>query len=125
QMTTLTTLMKEVLGEKVAEVRASGRLTETASCLVASDTGMDMALERLLKASNQLDHEAAKVLEINPAHPVIRKLAEKASETGAIDALADPVWLILDQAKILEGDPLDDPTAFARRMCSAMEKGLT
>ncbi|MBL4838020.1 MAG: molecular chaperone HtpG [Kordiimonadaceae bacterium] len=124
QMTTLITLMKEVLGEKVAEVRASDRLTETASCLVASDTGMDMAMERILKASNQLDHEAAKVLEINPGHAVIRKLAEKAGETGAIDALADPVWLILDQAKILEGDPLDDATAFARRMSSAMEKGL-
>ncbi|MBV1900573.1 MAG: molecular chaperone HtpG [Kordiimonadaceae bacterium] len=124
QMTTLTTLMKEVLGEKVAEVRASDRLTETASCLVAADTGMDMAMERILKASNQLDHEAAKVLEINPSHAVIRKLAEKAGETGAIDALADPVWLILDQAKILEGDPLDDATAFARRMSSAMEKGL-
>jgi len=124
QMTTLTTLMKEVLGEKVAEVRASDRLTETASCLVASDTGMDMAMERILKASNQLDTETAKVLEVNPTHPVIRKLAEKAAETGALEALADPVWLILDQAKILEGDPLDDPSAFARRMSAAMEKGL-
>jgi len=124
QMASLTTLMKEVLGEKVAEVRASGRLTETASCLVASDSGMDMAMERILKASNQLSHETAKVLEINPVHPVIRKLAEKAGEAGAVDGLADPVWLIFDQAKILEGEPLEDPAAFARRMSSAMEKGL-
>ncbi len=124
QMTTLTTLMKEVLGEKVSEVRASGRLTETASCLVASDSGMDMAMERILKASNQLNHETAKVLEVNPTHAVIRKLAEKAGETGAVDALADPVWLIFDQAQILEGEPLDDPAAFARRLSSAMEKGL-
>ena len=41
-----------------------------------------------------------------------------------MDTLADPVWLIFDQAKILEGEPLEDPAAFARRMSSAMEKGL-
>jgi len=125
QMTTLTTLMKEVLGEKVSDVRVSNRLTETACCLVASDSGMDMAMERILQAHNQLDQMTAKVLEINPSHAVVRKLAEKAGETGAVDALADPVWLIFDQARILEGDPLDDAAAFARRMSSAMEAGLT
>lgn len=124
QMTTLTTLMKEVFGDKIKEVRASDRLTETAACLVADDTGMDMHMERILKAHNQLDAISAKILEINPGHPVIRKLAEKAAEKGAIEALTDPVWLLLDQAKILEGDPLDDPTAFARRLSVAMEKGL-
>jgi molecular chaperone HtpG len=124
QLTTLTTLMKEVLGEKVSDVRASNRLTETACCLVASDSGMDMAMERILQAHNQLDQMTAKVLEINPAHPVVRKLAEKAGETGAVEALEDPVWLIFDQARILEGDPLDDASAFARRMSAAMEAGL-
>ena len=124
QMTTLITLMKEVLGDKVSEVRASNRLTETACCLVASDAGMDMAMERILQAHNQLDQMTAKVLEINPTHAVVRKLAEKAGETGAVDALADPVWLIFDQARILEGDPLDDAAAFARRMSAAMEAGL-
>ncbi|NVJ97296.1 MAG: molecular chaperone HtpG [Alphaproteobacteria bacterium] len=124
EMATLTTLMKEVLGEKIKEVRTSDRLTETAACLVADDTGMDMHMERILKAHNQLDAVSAKILEVNPGHPVIRKLAEKAAEKGAIDTLSDPVWLILDQAKILEGDPLDDAAAFARRLSTAMEKGL-
>jgi len=124
QMTTLVTLMKEVLGDKVSEVRSSNRLTDTACCLVASESGMDMAMERILQAHNQLGQVTAKVLEINPAHPVVRKLAEKAGETGAVDTLADPVLLVLDQAKILEGDPLDDAAAFARRMSSSMEAGL-
>jgi len=124
QMTTLITLMKEVLGDKVSDVRASNRLTSTACCLVASESGMDMAMERILQAHNQLGQMTAKVLEINPAHAVVRKLAEKAGETGAVDALADPVWLIFDQARILEGDPLDDAAAFARRMSAAMEAGL-
>lgn len=123
-MTTLTTLMKEVLGDKVSDVRATDRLTDTSACLVASDSGMDMHLERILKAHNQLDSMTAKVLEVNPSHPLVKKLAKLAGEKGAIDTLADPVWLVLDQAKILEGDPLDDATAFARRLSSAMEKGL-
>jgi len=83
-----------------------------------------MHLERILKAHNQLDSMTAKVLEVNPSHPLVKKLAKLAGEKGAIDTLADPVWLVLDQAKILEGDPLDDATAFARRLSSAMEKGL-
>ena len=123
-MTTLLTLMKEVLGEKVSDVRSTDRLTDTSACLVASDSGMDMHLERILKAHNQLDQMTAKVLEVNPSHPLIRKLADKSKDAGAIDALTDPVLLILDQAKILEGDALDDASAFARRLASAMEKGL-
>lgn len=123
-MTTLTTLMKEVLGEKVSDVRVTDRLTDTSACLVASESGMDMHLERILKAHNQLDQMTAKVLEVNPSHPLIRKLAEKSKDKGAIDALTDPVLLILDQAKILEGDALEDTSAFARRLSAAMEKGL-
>ena len=123
-MTTLITLMKEVLGEKVSDVRSTDRLTDTSACLVASDSGMDMHLERILKAHNQLDQMTAKVLEVNPSHPLIRKLADKSKGTGAIDALTDPVLLILDQAKILEGDALDDASAFARRLATAMENGL-
>ncbi|TNE67550.1 MAG: molecular chaperone HtpG [Alphaproteobacteria bacterium] len=123
-MTTLITLMKEVLGDRVKDVRPSDRLTETAACLVADDTGMDMHLERILKAHNQIDTVTAKVLEINPGHTLIRALADKAGAKGAIDSLSDPVWLVLDQARILEGDPLEDPAAFAKRLSAAMAKGL-
>jgi len=123
-MAALTTLMKEVLGDKVSDVRATDRLTDTSACLVASDSGMDMHLERILKAHNQLDSMTAKVLEVNPSHPLVKALAKLAGKKGALDTLADPVWLVLDQAKILEGDPLDDATAFARRLSAAMEKGL-
>ncbi len=124
EITTLTTLMKDVLGDRVGDVRTTDRLTETAACLVADDNAMDMHLERILKAHNQLDAIAAKVLEINPSHPVIKRLSEKATEKGALDNLSDSVMLILDQARILEGEPLEDATAFARRLGAAMEKGL-
>ncbi|GHF10715.1 chaperone protein HtpG [Kordiimonas sediminis] len=123
-LTTLTTVMKEVLGDKVKDVRASDRLTETAACLVADDDAMDMHLERILKAHNQLDQIAAKVLEVNPDHPLMKVLTEKAKETGAVQSLEDIILLVFDQAKILEGETLDDPTAFAKRLSTAMAKGL-
>ncbi len=121
---TLITLMKEVLGESVKDVRTSNRLTETAVCLVADDSGMDMHLERILKAHNQLDSISQRVLEINPSHKVIKALAESAKVEGALDSLADSVKLLLDQALILEGEPLTDPTAFAKRLSDAVAKGL-
>ena len=124
QMASLTTLMKEVLGDEVGGVQTSDRLTETAVCLVADENAMDMHLERLLKAHNQLDQISAKVLEVNPSHPVIKALAERAGEAGASEALADNVRLLLDQALVLEGEPLKDPTSFARRLSKAMEQGL-
>jgi molecular chaperone HtpG len=124
-MATLTTLMKEVLGEKVQDVRSSERLTSTVACLVAADDAMDMHLERILKAHNQLDNVQAKVLEINPEHSLVRKLAEKADEAGATDTLKDAVLLILDQARILEGETLEDPIAFSSRVTSVMEQGLS
>ena len=121
---TLITLMKEVLGEGIKDVRTSDRLTDTAVCLVADDSGMDMHLEKILKAHNQLDMVSQRVLEINPSHKVIKALAESAKAEGALDSLADPVKLLLDQALILEGEPLSDPTAFAKRLSDAVAKGL-
>ncbi|WP_374765084.1 molecular chaperone HtpG [Yunchengibacter salinarum] len=124
EMTRLTALMKTVLGDVVADVRPSDRLTKTAACLVADDQAMDMHLERLLKAHNQLDRMSAKILEVNPANPLIRKLAARAADDNAANTLTDPVHLVLDQARILEGDPPADPTAFAERLSRAMEQGL-
>lgn len=124
ELTVLATLMKDVLGDAVSDVRASDRLTETAACLVADDSAMDMHLERMLKANNQIDMATPKILEINPSHGLIKKLAALSGNKGAREACGDAVHLLLDQAKILEGDPLDDPSAFAGRLAKAVENGL-
>ena len=121
---TLNLLMKEILGDKVADVRASDRLTDTAVCLVADEKGMDMHLEKILAAHKQLQQTTPKILEVNPSHPVIKTLAEKAGQDKAKETLGDAVLLLLDQARILEGEPLEDPSAFAKRLSSAMAKGL-
>ncbi|MDQ2104974.1 molecular chaperone HtpG [Azospirillum isscasi] len=127
ELTDLLALLKLTLQDAVKDVRASERLTDSAVCLVADENDMDMHLERLLKQHKQLGMDAPaarRILEVNPAHPLIKRLAERAKASGAATSLDDAAWLLLDQARIVEGEALPDPAAFARRLASAMEKGL-
>jgi molecular chaperone HtpG len=109
-------------------VRLSERLTDSAVCLVADEGDMDMHLERLLKQHRQLDQTAKRVLEINPGHPMIRRLADRLAEGGDATVAGGPVEeaarLLLDQARILEGEALPDPAAFGRRLALLVERGL-
>ena len=116
---------KVALGDKVKDVRASERLTDSPVCLVADDGDMDMNIERLLKQHNQLSDSTPRVLEINADHALITKLAKKAKAAEGIDAaVEEAAFLLLDQARIVEGEPIADPLAFSRRMAAVMEKGL-
>jgi molecular chaperone HtpG len=122
---------RTALGDAVKDVRASERLTDSPVCLVADEGDMDMHLERLLKQHRQLDASATRILEVNPSHPLIRRLAERAGAAGegaageaASNGLDDAAWLLLDQARIVEGEQLPDPAAFARRLAAVMEKGI-
>lgn len=123
-MVALSALLKGILGDQVADVRASDRLTETAACLVADDNGLDMHLERILRQHNQMGGEAPKVLEINPKHPLIKAMDSRKEGDNPMDSLRDPAFLLLDQARILEGETPTDPAAFAKRLARLMEKGL-
>jgi molecular chaperone HtpG len=120
----LVALFKLALGDAVKGVRVSTRLTDSAVCLVADEGDLDMHLERLLKQHRQIATEAKRILEINPAHPLIARLADLAGKDGAADALGEFAWLMLDQARILEGETLPDPAAFARRMSALLARGL-
>jgi len=125
EMTKLATVLKEVLGKAVSDVRPSDRLTETPACLVADEHGPDMHLERILRQHQQFGSDLLpKVLEINPGHPLIRAMSDRAQEEGAVEALSEPAQLLLDQARVLEGDPPEDPAAFARRLSAALEASL-
>ena len=115
---------KLALGEAVKDVRSSERLTDSAVCLVADEGDLDMHLERLLKQHRQLDTSAKRILEVNPQHPLIARLAASVGETGASEQLSEFAWLLLDQARIVEGEQLPDPPAFARRLASLLERGL-
>jgi molecular chaperone HtpG len=120
----LIALLKLSLGDAVKDVRASKRLTDSAVCLVADEHDMDMHLERLLRQHRQATGDSKRILEINPKHALIARLVELAGKDGASDALGDFAWLLLDQARILEGEPLPDPASFAKRLSSVLARGL-
>lgn len=121
----LIAFVKLSLKDEVKDVRASERLTESAVCLVADEGDIDINLERILKQHKQLDTSAKRVLEINPKHSLVKALANRIGQEGSGGELEDVAGLLLDQARILEGESLPDPVAFARRLSNLVEKGLT
>ena len=112
-LATLYALMKQVLGKSVEDVRASDRLSTSPACLVASDSGPDRRLERMLAASGRLGPASKPVLEINPGHPLIRALATKIG-TPDKEKFEDIIWLLFDEARVMEGEKPAD--AFAARL---------
>ena len=109
-------VIKDALGDRVSEVRASQRLTSSASCLVAGGDGRDRALERLLAQQNR-GTGTKPILEINLRHPV-------AAISTANDAAKDLSFLLLEQAQILDGELPEDPAAFAVRLNQLVLRGL-
>jgi molecular chaperone HtpG len=102
-------VIKDTLGDRVSDVRASQRLTTSASCLVAGGFGRDRQLERLLAQQNR-GMGAKPILEINLRHPLVAAITE------AKDAASDLSFLLLEQAQILDGELPEDPAAFASRL---------
>jgi molecular chaperone HtpG len=120
----LIALIKLTLGDEVKDVRGSQRLTSSAVCLTADDGDIDIHLERFLKQHNQIRTPSKRILELNPQHPLIKAMAERAKESGAVDMLKDTAWLLLDQARLIDGEALPDPMQFAERLSGLMKKAM-
>ena len=120
----LIALFKLALKDEVKDVRSSERLTDSPVCLVSDEGDLDMHLERILKAHRQVDVASKRILEINPGHPLMARLGGMVAQDGQADRLAEMAFLLLDQARIVEGEPLPDPAAFSRRLSSFLEQGL-
>ena len=115
--------MKTALGERVSDVRASQRLTDSAACLVASGGGPDRELDRLL-ARQAAPRGAKPILELNTRHALVKALGRlQARGRGRAD-VADLAALLLAEAQILDGECRDDPAAFARRLNRLVVKGF-
>ncbi len=115
---------KQALGDTVKDVRSSDRLTTSAVCLVADDSGLDMHIEKILKAQN-LGQElpASRVLEINPTHALVKALADKA-QNGVTPDVEDAARLLFDQARIQQGESVEDPAAFAQRLQAMLVRAV-
>lgn len=104
--------VQSALGDKVKEVRATVRLTDSPACLVAGEHDMSAHLERMLKAAGQKVEVSKPTLEINPEHVLVKRLAEE-SDAGRA---ADLAQVLYDQALLAEGGKLEDPATFVKRI---------
>lgn len=104
--------VKTILGDTVKEVRLSNRLTTSPSCLVADENDMGQQLQRLLKAAGQEIGEVKPIFELNPDHPLVKKLQVEQDD----DQVKDLTHILFDQAILAEGGQLKDPAAFVQRV---------
>lgn len=112
---------KLTLGDAVTDVRASDRLTESAVCLVAPENGPDRQLEKILSGAGRMSQTTKPVLEINPTHALITALATAAGDDTFRE---DAVQLLLDEARILDGDKPEDARAFSARLSRVFQRAL-
>jgi molecular chaperone HtpG len=112
---------KEVLADQVSNVRISDRLTTSAVCIVAPDNAMDLQLEKMLAAAGRTPEREKPVLEVNARHALIARLEQS---TASEDERRDIAFLLLDEARIAEGEAPADPRAFAQRLERLMAKTL-
>ncbi len=117
--------IKVALGDDVKDVRASKRLRDSAVCLVADEeAGMDLRLERFLKQHSQIDQLSKRILEVNGRHELIKRMSTLSKDAGKGSEVSELARLLLDQARIIEGEPIPDPGAFSKRMSAFLAKGL-
>ena len=102
----------KVLEDKVAEVRATSRLTDSPACLVVGDFDMGAQMRRMMEAAGQPVPESKPILEVNPTHPLLGMLDQEADE----DRFSDLANIVFDQAHLAEGGQLDDPATYVSRL---------
>ncbi|MCU1224710.1 MAG: Heat shock protein Hsp90-like protein [Edaphobacter sp.] len=105
--------LKNTLGDRVKDVRASVRLADSPSCIVSDEEEPSIQMQQMMRAMGQKDLPVIKpTLEINPNHEIVQKLLARSDDGVAQDA----AWLLFDQALLMEGVTIQDPAAFVQRL---------
>jgi molecular chaperone HtpG len=104
--------LKEALKDKAEDVRVTSRLVDSPACLVVKDDGMSLQLARMLKQAGQSAPESKPILEVNPEHPLVKKLD---TPDGQIH-FHDLAHIVFDQALLAEGGMPEDPAAYVKRV---------
>ena len=104
--------VKRVLRERVHEVRVGGRLRESAACLVLNENDLGYQMRELLEAAGHKPPPSTPSLELNPEHPLVRRL-EHETDDSRFERMS---WLLFEQAVLAEGRQLEDPAAFVKRL---------
>lgn len=117
-------LIKDLLKDHIKDVRLSGRLTDSACCLVADEGDPDPHMEKLLKAMGQEVTATKRILEINPDHPLLAAMNKIFEKNSGEAVLKDCIHLLYDQALLLEGSKPQDPSAFTQAVTRLMVENL-
>ncbi|MDA3941519.1 MAG: molecular chaperone HtpG [Spirochaetia bacterium] len=113
--------IKDALGDKVKDVVASKRLSDSPSCIVADENDPTVQMQQMLKAMGQGGaQEVAPILEVNPTHEIVEKLESVSDE----DFIKDVSFLLLEQAMLMEGAELKKPAEFVKRLNRVLTKAL-
>lgn len=117
-------LIKDQLKNDVKDVRLSGRLKDSACCLVADDGGMDHNMQNILKSMGQAIPDHKSIFEINPTHPIFEKMNGIFEKDKENELLKQYTGLLYNQALLLQGEKLKDPAAFAKSVSKLMADNL-
>jgi molecular chaperone HtpG len=113
--------IKATIGDRVKDVRASVRLADSPSCIVSDEDEPSLKMQQMLRAMGQKDLPAIKpTLEINPDHEIVKKML--AQTDGAL--AEDTAWLLYEEALLMEGVPLQDPSAFVQRLNRVLNRSI-
>ena len=112
ELSALVDRLKESLGDKVADVRVTSRLTDSPACLVLGEQDMGLQMRQIMEAAGQSVPDSKPTFEVNPEHPLIEKLDKEADE----DRFADLALVLFEQAGLAAGGQLDDPASYVSRL---------
>ncbi|HEX7230670.1 MAG TPA: molecular chaperone HtpG, partial [Candidatus Binatia bacterium] len=114
--------IKTELGDAVSDVRPSDRLTDSAVCLVAPESGPDRQLEKLLAGTGRLENAAKPILEVNARHDMIKALSSLGEDDRSFKQ--DAAHLLFDEARILDGGPPENPKQFSDRLTNMLRRSI-
>lgn len=117
---TIIKFFKETLGALVRDVRISGKLVDSPVCLSVAEGAMDLRMEKYLLDQKQIKALSSKILEVNPAHSIIKKI-DSLALANQLERAQDLVRILYDQACIIENQPVNDPAGFAKRFNKIIE----
>jgi len=124
ELSTLLAWLSTRLGDRVKQVQLSARLTTSPACLVSDTHDPSPAMEKLMKAMGQELPPVKRILEINPDHPVVKRLHELYREQGDQDFLGDVAEMLHAQALVAEGGELPDPHHFSQLLAGLIRRAL-
>ena len=107
---------EEKMSDTLKEVRVTTRLAESPCCLVSGEEELGANLERILKMTNQKVKESKRTLELNPDHPIIKKLHDIYEAEPANPKLPDWYRVLVDQALLAEGSPIPEPASYVSKV---------